>query len=361
MADAAGMTIRIDLAALRRNWRRLADKAAPAECAAAVKADAYGIGLGPAVEALAGEGCKTFFVALPEEGAAARRHAPDAAIYVLNGFFAGAEALYRAHDLRPVLNHAAELAAWADCGGGSSALHVDTGMNRLGFGVDEAMALAGSPALSAAGVGLVMSHFACADEPAHPLNARQIAATGALKPAFRLPVSLANSAGIHLGAAAHFEMVRPGIALYGGRSAPGADTEVVVTATARVLQIREVPAGQTVGYGGAKRLDRPTRVAVLSAGYADGYPRAAGSGDDRDGAAVLIAGHAAPVLGRVSMDLLAVDVTRTPEDAVAVGAEAELFGPSMRVDTVADCAGTIAYELLTRLGRRGRRLYAGGA
>lgn len=355
------MTIRIDLAALRRNWRSLAAMAAPAECAAAVKADAYGIGLGPAVEALSAEGCETFFVALPEEGVAARRHALNATIYVLNGFFTEAEALYRDHDLRPVLNHAAELAAWAARGGRPSALHVDTGMSRLGLTMQDAMALAGSPALSDAGVALVMSHFACADEPGHPLNASQIAATAALKEAFRLPVSLANSAGIHLGREAHFDMVRPGIALYGGRSAPGAQTETVVTATARVLQIRDVPPGETVGYGATRRLIRDTRLAVLSAGYADGYPRAAGSSDDLEGGAVMFGRRPAPILGRVSMDLLAVDVTAIPEGEAAVGSEAELFGPAMSIDTVADRAGTIAYEVLTRLGRRGRRIYDGGA
>ncbi len=354
------MTIRIDLAALRRNWRRLADMSRPAECAAAVKADAYGIGIGRAVKALRAEGCRTFFVALPAEGAAVREEAPNAVVYILNGFFSGAADIYRRHDLRPVLNHPAELAAWTADGGGPSALHVDTGMNRLGFAMTDAMALRGTSALADAGVALVMSHFACAEEPQHPLNAIQMAATRELKDALGLPVSLANSAGIHLDRDTHFDMVRPGIALYGGRSAPDAPPETVVTASARVLQIREVPAQGTIGYGATQRLTRDTRVAVLSAGYADFYPRSAGSADDFDGGWVIFDGHHhAPILGRVSMDLLTVDVTGIPEDEVAIGSEAELFGPSLSIDALADVAGTNAYEILTRLTRRAHRIYEG--
>ena len=354
------MTIRIDLAALRRNWRRLADMSRPAECAAAVKADAYGLGIGRVVEALHAEGSRTFFVALPEEGVAVRNHAPDSVVYVLNGFFSKAENLYRRHDLRPVLNHPAELAIWTARGRGPSALHVDTGMNRLGFAMADAMALRGSRALADAGVGLVMSHFACAEEPDHPLNADQLSAARELKDALGLPFSLANSAGIHLDRDAHFDMVRPGIALYGGRSAPDAHSETVVTATARVLQIRQASAHETVGYGGTQRLTRDTRIAVLSAGYADFYPRSAGSADDLDGGWVIFGGHHhAPILGRVSMDLLTVDVTGIPDDAVAVGSEAELFGPSLSIDALADIAGTNAYEILTRLGHRAHRFYEG--
>ena len=292
----------------------------------------------------------------------ARGHAPDAVVYVLNGFFPKAESLYRRHDLRPVLNHPDELAAWTEHGGGASALHVDTGMNRLGFALADAMALRGSRALAEAGVALVMSHFACADEPDHPLNAAQLAAARELKDALGLPFSLANSAGIHLDRDAHFDVVRPGIALYGGRSAPDARSDTVVTATARVLQIRQVPAHETIGYGGTQRLTRDTRVAVLSAGYADFYPRSAGSADDLDGGWVIFDDHHhAPILGRVSMDLLTVDVTGIPEDEVAVGSEAELFGPSLSIDALADVAGTNAYEILTRLGHRAHRIYEGVA
>ena len=357
MVDAPGVTLRIDLAALRRNWRRLADKAAPAECAAAVKADAYGIGIAPAVEALSAEGCRTFFVALPHEGAAVRARAPGSAVYVLNGFFADAAELYRAHDLRPVLNHVCELEAWTAAGGGASALHVDTGMNRLGLTMEEALSLPAS-ALERAGIALVMSHFACADTPDHPLNARQLAAGRELSERIPLPFSLANSAGIHLDADAHFDMVRPGIALYGGRGAPGTLTDTVVTATARVLQVRSARAGETVGYGARQRLLRDTRIAILSVGYADGYPRATGSTDEFGGGEVVFAGeHRAPILGRVSMDLLAVDVTGVPDNTSE--GEAELFGPNVSIDAVADAAGTIAYELLTNLSRRARRIYEG--
>ncbi|MGQ7794107.1 alanine racemase [Faunimonas sp. B44] len=357
---AAGLRLTIDLSALVRNWRRLAGLAAAAECAAVVKADAYGIGLAAAVPALREAGCRTFFVALPEEGAKARALAPDAAIYVLNGFFPEAAALYRAAALRPVLGHRGEIESWASAAGGApAALHVDTGMNRLGLRPDEAAAL--PPGLAErAGIALVMSHLACADEPGHELNAVQLARFSALPlPHPAAHRSLANSAGIHLGTAYRFDLVRPGIALYGGASHPDALSEPVATAEARILQVRNASAGETVGYGAAERLARDSRIAILSAGYADGYPRSAGKGE-RPAAQVFVGGKRLPILGRVSMDLIAVDVTDLPESNVEPGGWAELFGPCMPIDDVAADAGTIAYELLTGLSRRAARRHADG-
>ncbi|WP_246206360.1 alanine racemase [Propylenella binzhouense] len=353
------MRLTIDLDALVRNWRRLAGRTAPAECAAVVKADAYGIGVSHAVPPLVSAGCRTFFVALPEEGARLRAFAPEAAIYVLNGFFPDAAALFGGAALRPVLGHRTELEAWAARGGGPAALHVDTGMNRLGFRPEEAEALP-ADLVARAGIDLVITHMACADEPDHPLNAAQLARFRAL-PAQLSGVrrSLANSAAIDLGRAYHFDLVRPGIALYGGGCRPGGRSETVVTAEARILQVRAAPAGETVGYGATEKLARDTRIAILSAGYADGYPRSAGRGA-LPPAAVAIGGRAVPILGRISMDLIAADITGLPSGAIRPGDWAELFGPTIPIDEAAAASGTIAYELLTGLSRRAARRHLGG-
>ena len=358
---AAGARLTIDLGALARNWKRLAVRAAPAECAAVVKADAYGIGIEHAVPALSAAGCHTFFVALPAEGLRVRSVARDAAIYVLGGFFPEAAEDYLGGDLRPVLNHAQELDAWIHCGGGGpAALHVDTGMNRLGFPPEAALALAGSRRASGPGIALMMSHLACADEPGHPKNADQLALFRKLRQAFPdLPASLANSAGIALGPDFRFDMVRPGIALYGGARAADPEMEVVVTAAARVLQVRRVAAGQTVGYGATRKLQRTTQLAILAAGYADGYHRAANASAEHSGAEIFIAGQRAPLAGRISMDLMAADVTGIPK-RIQPGDSAELFGPNISIEEVAAAAGTISYELLTHLGRRAERRYIGG-
>ena len=356
---AAGLRLTIDLGALVRNWWRLAGIAAPAECAAVVKADAYGIGIEQAVPALAAAGCRTFFVALPGEGRRVRAVAPEAAIYVLNGFFAEAADFYHEARLRPVLGSPEDIAAWAaERSGHAAALHVDTGMNRLGLPFEQALTLVHSEALKDARLGLVMSHLACADEPNHPLNGEQLGRFRQLKASFSaLPFSLANSAGTHLGPDYHFDLVRPGIALYGAACAPGIASEVVVTAEARILQIRDVPAGATIGYGAAQRLGRDTRAAILSAGYADGFLRAGGASDQRLGGAVWIAGREAPLIGRVSMDLMAADVTDIAAEDVHSRGWAELFGPNMRIERAAAAAGTIPYELLTGLSRRAHRNY----
>jgi alanine racemase len=363
---AAGLRLTIDLGKLAGNWRRLAALSAPAECAAAVKADAYGIGVAPAVRALAAAGCRTFFVAVPDEGIAVRQALPDAAIphtsvYVLNGFFGDAAGDYRRHRLWPVLGNPGEISAWrAWRKDESAALHVDTGMNRLGLGVGEAGTLDDAD-LAACGVDLVMSHLACADEPAHPLNAVQLQRFSAVSARFPSPRhSLANSAGIHHGPAWHFDLVRPGIALYGGGSHPDAKSDPVVTAEARILQVRQVAKGESVGYGATKTMQRDCRLAVLSAGYADGYLRAAGSSDAVPGAEIAIGEHVAPLAGRVSMDLIAADVTDVPDRVLASAGWAELFGPTIDIDHVAARAGTIAYELLTGLSRRAERIYIGG-
>ncbi len=361
----AGGRLTIDLTALVANWRALAAEADGAEAAAVLKADGYGTGLEHAGAALARAGCRTFFVALPDEGVRLRRATPDAAIYVLGGLFSGSAADYAAADLRPVLGSLDEAREWAAARRAGiatgSAIHVDTGMNRLGMSAADARALAADRAfLDSLSPSLVMSHLACADTPSHRLNAKQLAQFRATRELFpSVPASLANSAGSFLGPDYRFDMVRPGIALYGGRFiADRPPLATVVTAEAMVLQVRDVAAGETVGYGATWTAPAPARIAILAAGYADGYHRAASASDDRKGSRVRIGGAFAPIVGRVSMDLIAVDVTHVP--GIARDDWAELFGPNVPVDEVAGLAGTIGYELLTGIGSRYRRTYVGG-
>jgi alanine racemase len=358
----AGGRLTVDLDALVANWRALSDRARGAATSAVVKGDAYGIGLEPAARALAEAGCQTFFVALPEEGLRLRDAVRDATIYVLAGLVKGAAAAYEAAGLRPVLGSWPEIEEWATSRrgtAGGAGLHVDTGMNRLGLTLAEARKLAEHRTLrDAVSPGLVMSHLACADTPAHPLNRRQLATFRAVRALFpEVPASLANSAGILLGPEYHFDLTRPGIALYGGAPAEGAALRTVVRLEARILQIRDEKAGETVGYSAAETLRRPSRVAIVGVGYADGYHRAAGSDDQHPGARAYLHGAAVPLVGRVSMDLTAIDVTDLPD--AARGDWVELFGPHVPLDEVARRAGTIGYELLTGLGRRYARRYLG--
>ena len=367
-AGATGI-LTVDLDAIVANWRMLEGKAVPAECAAVVKADAYGCGLGPVTGALARAGCKTFFVATLDEARAAREAAPNAAIYVLDGFFSGSGKLFAAIDCRPVIGDAIELAEWdafrRDSGWqGLAAIHIDTGMNRLGFPVSEAQALL--PRLQNAnhGIALVMSHLVSAELLGASTNARQVAAFREIASLYAgIPASLANSSGIFLGPQFHFDLVRPGAALYGVNPTPEADTPVqpVVELKARVVQIRNVGRGDTVGYGGTWTARRPARIAIVAAGYADGYFRAAGGVDGARTAEVMVAGQRCPVAGRISMDLIAVDVTDVPPHALRRGSMVTLLGGGIGVDELAMHFGTIGYEVLSSLGPRYVRVYKGGA
>ena len=360
----AGGRVTVDLGALTGNWRMLAERAEGAATAAVLKGDGYGVGLEAAARALAEAGCQTFFVALPEEGFRLRAAVRDAIIYVLDGLMpGGAEALASAR-LRPVLGSWPEIEEWAEyrMAGGvtGSAIHVDTGMNRLGLTPAEARKLAQQRDLLAVlAPDLLMSHLAVADTPEHPLNRKQLAAFRAVRVLLPdIPASLANSAGIMLGQDYHFDLVRPGIALYGGASVEGTSpTRPVVTVEARVLQVRDGRPGETVGYGATETIKRPSRIAILAAGYADGYHRLAGSTDEHYGARAFVHGRHAPLIGRVSMDLIAIDVTGI--SGVERGDWVELIGPNVPVDEVARHAGTIGYELLTSLGRRYARVYVG--
>ncbi len=364
----------IDLDALGDNWRRLAARAAPAECGAAVKADAYGCGIEAAVPALARAGCRTFFVAHVSEGRRARAALDEAGlggrVFVLNGFHPDASSVsdYRQHRLDAVIGSGDELAAWLEARAGWSgddrpvcALHVDTGMNRLGFPVDEARGLSRS-SLDAAGIAFVMSHLVSAENPADPINARQIASfdharDGALG---GYPASLSNSSGLFLPQAPIYDLVRPGYALYGGNPTPGRPNPMraVVSLEARILQLRDVPAGATAGYNGRWTAARPSRLATIGLGYADGIP-ISGSGIDGRGASVVMDGVPCPIVGRISMDLTIADVTDVPADKIRTDAMVEWLGPEADVDALARSCGTIGYEILVNLGRRHRRHYSG--
>ncbi len=363
----AGSRLTIDPLAIARNWRRVKDQLTPGtQCAAAVKADAYGCGLAVTVKHLAEAGCSTFFVATPQEGVTARQAAPGAVIYILNGLFPGAAPLLAEARLRPVLGSLPEIEEWAlFCRERKvkleAAIHINTGMNRLGLNAPECERLAADGTLLEAFTpSLLMSHLACAAEPAHPMNKAQLAAFEAMSAYFPgVPRSLANSAGVFLGPEFHFDLVRPGIALYGGQiiDHPPLKLEPVIRLEARVLQVRKVPAGEGVGYGLARTAERDSRIAMLSCGYGDGFLRGAGSADGKPGASAWVDGHALPLFGRISMDMLAVDATDVPADKLRRGTYVELLGPNASLQAAASAAGTIDYELLTGLGSRHARIH----
>jgi alanine racemase len=366
-ATATGI-LTVDLDAIVANWRKLEKTAVPAECAGVVKADAYGCGTEPVVRALAAAGCKTFFVATLDEARAARAATRSADIYVLDGFFQNCGDAFAEINCRPVIGDLNELAEWdVFCRrtgwAGGTAVHIDTGINRLGLTVTEAQGII--PRINAGdhGITLVMSHLACAEALNHPLNAKQAAAFREIASEFSgVPTSLSNSSGIYLGPQFQFDLVRPGAALYGVNPTPEADNPMqpVVELKARIVQTRTIDKGESVGYGATWTARRPTRLAIVSAGYADGYFRAASSNDGTRGADVVVAGSRCPIAGRISMDLMAIDVTDLPPKSVRRGQLVTLIGEGITVDELAHHFGTIGYEVLTSLGRRYKRIYKGG-
>ncbi|MFM9938063.1 MAG: alanine racemase [Hyphomicrobiaceae bacterium] len=365
----ARAVLTISLAALRANWGELNRRSGTAECAGVIKADAYGLGLGEIARALTAEGCRTFFVATLHEARVVREAQPGAAIYVLDGLLPGASPHYAGFDLRPCLSSLAEVREWAaycDATGRRlrAAVHIDTGINRLGLSPGEVETLADSERrlFEDFEMSLVMSHLACADEPAHPMNQRQRQRFDALRlklPA--APASLANSGGTFLGPDYHYDLVRPGIALYGGRALEDMPNPMqwVVQLQARILQIRDVPAGEAIGYGASFKTERASRIATIACGYADGFLRALSGPSGKPGPVGFIGEHPVTVVGRVSMDLITVDVTDVPEKQAVRGAWVEVLGARTTIDDLTDRAGTIGYELLTRLGRRVLRVYDG--
>jgi alanine racemase len=351
----------IDLDALVGNWRALRDRLNPgAICAGIVKADAYGLGMDRVAPSLAAAGCTIFFVAQLGEAVALRRLLPAAEIAVLNGLLPGNAAEFIAHRLIPVLNDLGQIAAWREAGGGNPAIiHVDTGMARLGLPPSELARLAADPALLAGfRLRAVMSHLACADEADHPHNARQLAAFAAARAMLpAAPASLANSSGIFLGAGYHFDIARPGAAVYGVNPLPGRPNPMaqVIRLKGKILQTRDIDTGEFVGYGSTHRREGPGRIATLAIGYADGWMRSLSNRGS-----VAIAGQRVPVIGRISMDLMTIDVTGLDPQAASPGNYAELIGPGNDIDAVAAEAGTIGYEILTALGARYHRVYRGG-
>ncbi len=342
---SAPATLTVDLNALAANFHTL-EEAGGVPVHPVVKADSYGLGASPCAQRLMAEGARTFFVARTGEGERLRTAlGSEPAIYVLDGCPAGRAARLRTADLRPVLNAHAQLAEWRAAGGGACGLQIDTGMNRLGFRPDDAPG-------PFEGLDLVLSHLACADDPSEPMNARQRDTFAGVAARYPGTVrSFANSGGVFLGPDFAFDATRPGICLYGGGPEGRPDTRIrpVATLTAEVLQLLEVPAGETVGYSGTFTATRPTRIATCAAGYADGVLRSYSP----DGQ-VFVAGELRPIVGRISMDACAVDVTGLD---VAVGDRIELFGPNRMLDDAAAAAGTIGYELLSAITARVPRLY----
>jgi alanine racemase len=360
-----GGTLTIDLTAIEANWQALARQLLTVECAAVVKANAYGLGLEPVTTKLARAGCKTFFVADIAEARRVRARAREATIYVLNGFSPEAAAAFADLNIRPVINSTTELAEWdafvaAHNWRGGAALHVDTGMNRLGITPDEAAALAPRLQSQNHGVTLLMSHLACAEIADHALNSDQIRLFRELRMLFHgVPASLANSSGIFLGDSAHFDMARPGAALYGINPTPGRANPMqsVVELTGRILQVRKVQQGETVGYRAAWTARRASRIAIVALGYADGLLRAASAPDGKTGGAAIIASQRCPIAGQISMDLICVDITDLGDGIAHRGDVATFIGKQISVDEVAASAGTIGYEILTRLGPRCHLVY----
>ncbi|WP_375451639.1 alanine racemase [uncultured Devosia sp.] len=367
VTSGLGGLLSIDLGALARNWRALDKVSAGALTGAVVKADAYGTGIGPSSKALYAAGARFFFVATPDEGLAVRTALPDAHIFVLDGLYPGAANLYVRQNLMPVISSMPMLEEWlAKCLERSeayaSAFHFDTGMNRLGFRLNEASLVKQRIETLAYQPQMIMSHLACADQPNHEKNRTQLALFGSVMAQFPgIPSSLANSAGLMTGRDYHFQMVRPGIALYGGRAVNGRKNPMapVVTLHVPVLQVKEARTGETVGYGANYTLVRDSRLAIIAHGYADGFLRSASGSNTRQGGRVVVNGRVCPVLGRVSMDTSIIDVTELGDNLPRPGEGVEVLGPTLSVDDQADAAGTIGYEILTSLKGRYTRNYVG--
>ncbi|HEY7608187.1 MAG TPA: alanine racemase [Alphaproteobacteria bacterium] len=364
--ERAGALLTIDLDAIAENYRRLRAMLRPgAQCAGVVKADGYGCGAIKVAKRLFAEGCRVFFVARADEGFALKPHLPEAEVCVLDGLLPGLVNDYAEAGLVPVLNDAGQVEAWtAYCAANEVfppvVVHVDTGMNRLGLSEGNARALAAEEdALRAFSDVLVMSHLVVSEEPAHPINAAQLAAYRRIRALFpEAKASLANSSGIFLGHDYHFDLVRPGHALYGGNPTPGKPNPMrhAVQLLARVIAAREVDKAGTVGYGATARIGAGGRIATIAVGYADGYLRSLSNRGE-----AWIGPHRVPIIGRVSMDLVTLDVSSVPPEACQVGDYVELIGARIGVDDVAERAGTNGYEILTGLGPRYHRAYLGEA
>lgn len=360
MADnTASSILNVDLNALAANYHVVKSRAGNAETAAVVKANGYGLGLEPVFKTLHAKGCKTFFVATLEEGIKVRGFDPDVRIFILNGLFNGSEDEYRAHHLIPVLNSLESVKRWQHESKKqnaplAAAYHFDTGMNRTGFDTGETQTILADPSIILDGLTpvLMISHFACAEDLKHPANQKQIDAFRSIALSFSdIPKSLCNSSGVFHFADDHYDLVRPGYCLYGGNPTPenANPMQPVAYLKTRILQTRRAQKGESTGYGATHSFDQDTMLATVSLGYADGFLR---SGSDR--ALLYWQGQACPVVGRISMDLVTVDISDVNQPPQA-GDWLEVLGGHQSVDDLA--TGTIGYEILTSLGARYTRHY----
>lgn len=377
---AAGGVLTIDLAALRHNYTTVAQRIAPTRAAAVVKANAYGLDASRVAPAFYEAGCRDFFVAHLTEAVALKPFLkPDAAFYILNGLQPGTEAACARENILPVLNSLEQVANWAATAKAlgrklPALLQIDTGMSRLGLSAEELDRLVASPSLlDGIDLKFAISHMASGDEPENPANARQLAAMKAAlarlpqSPLSQpLPVAFSNSGGCFLDRSYHFDLARPGVALYGvgpekphgvsDKAEAGDQIRPVLTLSARVIQVRNVERGAAIGYGGTYVAQGPMRIATIAVGYADGWFRALSNkgsayfGDTR-----------LPIVGRVSMDSITLDASALPEGALKLGSLVELIGPHQRLEDVARDCDTIPYEILTALGDRYARIYVDSA
>ena len=355
-----GALLTVDLSALKANYRLLAARAAPAETAAVVKANAYGLGIEAAVPALIEAGCRTFYVAHLSEAARVRSVARDVVVYVLNGFPPGSAVHYHALDARPVLGSGEEIAEWRLTGNGHPCgIHFDTGMNRLGLRPEDVAALD----LTGLDITVMMTHFVASELPQDMFNAMQYEAFEELHRTFpTLTASMSNSSGFFHDHAPFCQQYRAGYALYGGNPTPHLPNPMrpVIRLDAPIVQVRQVPRGETVGYNGRWTAKRDSVIGIVSTGYADGYPRNGANTDHKPGGAARVGGVTCPFAGNVSMDLIAVDVTFAPPELIGRGKTLALIDEVLTVDVVGAGAGTIGYEILTSLGHRYQRAYIGG-
>jgi len=365
VATGYGGRLTVDLGALKRNWQALDKVSRGALTGAVVKADAYGTGITQSSTALYEAGARFFFAATPDEGIAVRAALPeDSHIFILNGLLPGAAPLYVGERLMPCLASIPMLEEWLEaCLARNqalpAALHFDTGINRLGFRLNEAGKVKQLIEQVGYSPQMIMSHLACADVPKHEKNRTQLALFASVMSQFpNVPASLSNSAGLMTNRDNHFQMVRPGIALYGGRAVAGRRNPMapVVTLEAPILMVKEVKTGESVGYGALQTMHRDSRIAIVGIGYADGFFRSLSGADNHRGTSVVINGVPCPVVGRVSMDMIGVDVTELRE-LPQPGAMAEIIGKTITVDDHADVAGTLGYEVLTSLKGRYSRQY----
>lgn len=370
-------TMKIDLQALTRNWQRLAGLVGAAETGAAIKANAYGMGAEHVAAALHDAGCRTFFVANANEGSAVHRGIAAGSdsiadinqaqmeawprVYVLNGVRPGGGFDLIANNMRPILNDLGAIEYWRQVAADKGAvlpcaIHIDTGMTRLGLLGSDIERLKADPSLlEGLDIDFWLTHLACADEIDHPMNRAQLDLfKDRIKGLPTAPLSIANSAGVFLGQDWHLDLCRPGIALYGSNPVPndGSPMEEVLQVSARILQVHEIRRERHIGYGATHTVAPGTRIATCGMGYADGYLRSlSGRGYG------MVAGHRVPLVGRVSMDLITFDVTSLPEHVLQHTNEISIIGGGVDIDELAASGGTIAYELLTGLGQRFARQY----